>query len=109
MWWNTPGGKNTFRGCDSLEEWSNETKQETSNGNFTGLQIDPLLNGPYYTSITDPYKLEQLVGFRLKKDSPVKNIGVDPKSFNAFNIPVVDFFGNSIPRGKTLIFRCPSY
>lgn len=102
VWWHASEGKSTFRGYDSLEAWSDATGQEIYAGILRGSQTDPLFKGPPYTSITDPYRLERLVGFRLSENSPVKDKGIAPASVNAPVIPTSDFFGKPVPQGSGL-------
>ncbi|NQU85054.1 MAG: right-handed parallel beta-helix repeat-containing protein [Mariniphaga sp.] len=96
VWWKTDDGDINFRGFETLKMWSDATGQET-----TGLQADPFLTGPFFADITDPYKLEQLIGFQLMKNSPIKNSGINPESINIHNIPKSDFFGNDVPQGSS--------
>jgi len=99
VWWNTEG-KIKFMQYESLMDWAKTTGQETENGKIIGLQIDPQLNGPFLTSITDPYKLDDLIGYMLKPDSPLKNRGVKVRSVYGFEPPSTDFFSNPVPMGS---------
>jgi hypothetical protein len=97
-WWNT-GGSYKFMEFSGLAEWAKETGQEMINGHFAGIQQDPELKGPLITDITDPYQLEQLYGYKLEPDSPLKNKGLDFKSIFGLVQPDKDFYGNPIPAG----------
>lgn len=97
-WWNT-GGSYKFMKFHGLAEWAKETGQEMINGHFAGIQQDPELKGPLITDITDPYQLEQLYGYKLEPDSPLKNKGLDFKSIFGLVQPDKDFYGNPIPAG----------
>jgi hypothetical protein len=98
-WWNTKGDLK-FMKFASLAEWANKTGQEMMKGKFVGMQEDPRLKGPLLTDITDPHQLENLYGYTLHPDSPVKNKGLDLKSTFGIVMPVKDFFGNPVPLGK---------
>ena len=97
-WWNT-GGSYKFMEFSGLAEWAKETGQEMINGHFAGIQQDPELKGPLITDITDPYQLEQLYGYKLEPDSPLKNKGLDFKSIFGLVQPDKDFYGNPIAAG----------
>jgi hypothetical protein len=99
VWWSS-GGAVKFLQYDSLIEWAKATGQETSDGKITGLETDPILNGPFITGITDPYQLGTLTGYMLKPESPLKNRGVDVRSVSGFDPPSVDFFGNPLTNGS---------
>ena len=101
VWWNTPGGNISFRGCDSLEAWSSQTGQEMYGGQLRGSQVNPLLETPYFIKLTDPYQLEQLTGLQLQANSPAKDAGIAPKRFGVPVTPKHDFFGNAVPRGDS--------
>jgi hypothetical protein len=100
-WWSDDGIIR-FGEFESLLAWTKATGQETMNGRIIGMQTDPQFNGPFTTDITDPHKLGMLSGFMLKPESPLKNRGIDIKSFSGFDPPSVDFFGNPIPQGSAL-------
>jgi hypothetical protein len=51
---------------------------------------------------TDPYQLENLTGYTLQSDSPLKNKGLDIKSIFGLEQPDKDFFGNPVPKGSIL-------
>jgi hypothetical protein len=99
VWWST-GGSIKFMQFDSLVEWAKATGQEAMNGKIIGLQTDPHLNGPFITTITDPYQLGKLTGYMLKPESPLKNRGVVIESLYATELPTIDFFGNPFPQGS---------
>lgn len=98
-WWNTSGDKR-FLQYMSLEEWSKQTGQEILKGKFKGLQSDPLFKGPFLTDLTDPYRLEELTGYILRPESPIKNKGMNLNYIFGINLPEKDFFGNPVPAGS---------
>jgi hypothetical protein len=98
VWWKT-GEDIRFMEYSSLIAWAKATGQETEEGKIIGIQTDPQLNGPFMTSITDPYKLINLSGYMLKPDSPLKNSGLNVDSIFGFDAPSTDFFGNTVPQG----------
>lgn len=102
VWW-TAGGEISFGEFASLAEWAGATGQETMNGKIAGLQSDPLLTGPFTTSITDPYQLGTLSGFKLKPGSPLKNRGVRILTVPGIDPPSVDFFGTPLPENSAAV------
>jgi len=94
-------GQFNISGCKSLEEWRKTTGQETLNGKPVGLVVDPrvadLGKSP---TIGDPTKLYTLTAYRLEKDSPLIDAGLDLRSLFGIDPGNRDFFGNSIPQGK---------
>ena len=99
VWWSSEAMVK-FMEYSSLFAWAKATGQETLNGRIVGLQTDPLFYGPLLTGITDPYMLNQLEGYILKPDSPLKDLGVEIKTTFGFGPPSVDFFGNPVPQGS---------
>lgn len=98
VWWS-PGGVIKFMQYNSLAAWAKATGQETEKSRITGFQEDPGLKGPFTTDITDPYKLNNLYGYTLQADSPVRDKGIDIKSIFGFVPASMDFYGNNIPQG----------
>jgi hypothetical protein len=96
-WWN-PSGNLEILNFKSLKEWAANTGQEMLKGHLAGMQMDPRLKGPLITDITDPYQLENLTGYTLQSDSPLKNKGLDIKSIFGLEQPDKDFFGNPVPK-----------
>jgi len=94
-------GKYNFAGYKSLEEWRAATGQETLNGKPVGMVVDPkvtdLGSSP---TIGDPAKLHTLVAYRLQKDSPLIDAGLDIRSLFGIDPGNRDFYGNPIPQGK---------
>lgn len=99
VWWSSEG-KINFGKFGYLKDWAKESGQETENGKILGCQADPHLPGPFLTEITDPYKLNDLRGYILKTDSPLKDKGLKIKSLFGFDPPQIDFFGNPVPQGS---------
>lgn len=100
VWWKAGEGI-TFRDHKDLAAWSEATGQEKLNGQIAGKEIDPKLNGPFVTTITDPYQLYSLVGYTLSKKSPLYDSASGLTRFKLAS-PARDFFdnpvsGNSIP------------
>jgi hypothetical protein len=98
VWWS-PGGVIMLMQYNSLAAWAKATGQETEKGRITGIQEDPGLKGPFSTDITDPYKLNNLYGYTLQDDSPVRDKGINIKSIFGFVPASMDFYGNTIPQG----------
>ena len=98
-WWDVSGDKR-FLQYTNLEEWSKQTGQEILNGKFAGIQSDPRLKGPFLTDINDPYRLEELTGYILQPDSPLKNKGMNLNYIFGIDLPGKDFFGNPVPAGS---------
>ncbi|MFI5129614.1 MAG: hypothetical protein ACHQFX_06470, partial [Chitinophagales bacterium] len=78
--------------------WAEANNQERLNGLTFGKQVDPLLNGPFVTGLTDPYKLTSLTGYMLQSGSPLKNKGIILPAL--FKFPPSDFFGNPVSLGN---------
>jgi hypothetical protein len=97
-WWSS-GGTVKFMQYNSLRAWAGAIGQETENGRIKGFQVDPELKGPFVTDITDPYKLNDLTGFTLKTDSPLRDKGLEIKSIFCFEPAIVDFYGIHVPQG----------
>ena len=98
-WWKANKGI-TFRGYKNMDAWVEATDQERLSGQTAGKQVDPLLNGPFVTGLTDPYKLNSLTGYMLQPGSPLKNKGVILPSLFKMSLPSNDFFGNPVPLGN---------
>jgi Right handed beta helix region len=99
VWWNT-NKELSFRGYNSMVAWIEATGQEKLNEKITGKQIDPLLYGPFITTLTDPYKLNLLTGYTLKPESSIKNSGLDLQALFKIPFPSHDYFGNPVPQIK---------
>jgi len=94
-------GKYNYAGYKSLEEWRVATGQEMLNGNPVGMVIDPkLIDIGNNVTISDPTKLHMLVAYRLQKDSPLIDAGLDPRSLFGIDPGERDFYGNPIPQGE---------
>jgi hypothetical protein len=100
-WWNARGVIK-FMKFASLAEWAERNGQEMVKNHLAGMQLDPEFEGPMVTDITDPYKLENLIGFKLKAESPLKNRGLDVKSIFGIEGPAKDFYGNNVPSGVNI-------
>jgi len=88
-------------GHKSLEAWRAATGQEMLNGKPVGLAIDPKLTDlGTNATVGDPTKLHTLTAYRLQKDSPLIDAGLDLRSSFGIDPGDRDFFGNSIPQGK---------
>lgn len=97
-WWNAEG-KSGFMSYGNFSEWVKATGQEILNGRTIGKQTDPMLKGPFLTEITDPYELENLTGYTLLPESPLKNSGQEIRKLFNITQPMRDFFGNPVPIG----------
>jgi len=88
-------------GYKSLDEWRKATGQEMLNGKPVGLVVDPkLMDLGKSVTIGDPSKLHTLTAYRLQKNSPLIDAGLDLMSLFGIDPGGRDFFGNSIPQGK---------
>jgi hypothetical protein len=88
-------------GYKSLEAWRAATGQEMLNGKPVGLVVDPrLMDMGKSVTIGDPTKLRTLTAYRLQKNSPLIDAGLDLRSLFGIDPGDRDFFGNSIPQGK---------
>ncbi|MFB0552532.1 MAG: right-handed parallel beta-helix repeat-containing protein [Phycisphaerae bacterium] len=94
-------GKYDIAGYKSLEDWRKATGQEMLNGKPLGWIVDPMLmDMGKSVTIGDPTKLHTLTAYRLQKDSPLIDAGLDLKSLFGIDPGNRDFFGNTIPQGK---------
>lgn len=94
-------GKFDIAGYKSLEEWRKATGQEMLNGKPVGLVVDPKVTelGSNVT-VGDPTKLNTLTAYRLQKNSPLIDAGLDLRSLFGIDPGKRDFYGTSIPQGK---------
>ncbi len=94
-------GKYDIAGYKSLEDWRKATGQEMLNGKPAGLVVEPKLRdmGKSVT-IGDPIKLRTLTAYRLQKNSPLIDAGLDLRSLFGIDPGKRDFYGTSIPQGK---------
>lgn len=97
-WWNMQGN-NKFMKFSDLAEWAERSGQEKVKDHLVGMQVDPDFEGPLVTDLTDPYKLENLTGFKLKSRSQLKNRGLDIKAAYGIERPSKDFYGTSVSPG----------
>ncbi|UCC98447.1 MAG: right-handed parallel beta-helix repeat-containing protein [Phycisphaerales bacterium] len=94
-------GKYDIAGHKSLEAWRKATGQEMLNGNPIGLAVDPkLIDMGKSVTIGDPTKHHTLTAYRLQKNSPLIDAGLDLRSLFGIDPGDRDFFGTSIPQGK---------
>ena len=94
-------GIHAIPGYKSLEDWRAATGQETLNGKPVGLLVDPkLMDLGKSITVGDPTKLHTLTAYRLQKDSPLIDAGLDLKSLFGIDPGNRDFYGNPIPQGK---------
>jgi hypothetical protein len=89
VWWSI-GQPLEYMGMKNFQEWMNST------GFGNNHYIDPVLNGPFVTGITDPYKLHELTGYCLNASSPLRDLGIIMTS----EIDLTDFYGNHVFSGK---------
>jgi hypothetical protein len=99
-YWATDG-EYDIAGYQSLEEWRKANGQEMLNGKPVGIVVDPKVKelGSNVT-VGDPTKLHTLPAYRLQKNSPLIDAGLDLRSLFGIDTGDRDFFGNSIPQGK---------
>jgi hypothetical protein len=103
VWWSINGKVSEFGEYASFTDWVNATGQETRKGAVTGIWSDPLLNGPFTTDITDPYKLGGLTGYMLKPESILRSVRTEINTFQGYDPPQHDFYNNPLPADDTLI------
>lgn len=96
VYWKLDDQAISFRGFKSLEDWAMSTMQETWNEKLVGKVIDPVLKGPLTVDITDPRQLDQLTGFQLQGNSPLRKDGIDLGEMGIPSLPPTDYFGNPI-------------
>ncbi|HAX92690.1 MAG TPA: hypothetical protein DCY25_01875 [Bacteroidales bacterium] len=60
---------------------------------------DPVLEGPFNTDLTDPYRLDTLAGLMLPAGSKIKDSGIQIQPMYGFAPPLTDFFGYPVPKG----------
>ena len=88
-------------GYKSLEAWRAATGQEMLNGKPVGLVVNPkLIDMGKSVTIGDPTKLHTLTAYRLQKNSPLIDAGLDLRSLFGIDPGKRDFYGTSIPQGK---------
>ncbi len=100
VYWSVDGAFD-ITGYKSLEDWRAATGQEILNGKPVGLVVDPKVTelGSNVT-VGDPTKLRTLTAYRLQKNSPLIDAGLDLRSLFGIDTGDRDFFGNSILQGK---------
>jgi len=99
VWWPS-GTEIKFREYNNIIDWAEATGQEKLNGEMAGKQINPLLNGPFITDLTDPYQLHSLSGYTLKSTSSLKNSGLNLTTLFNLPLPPNDFYGSPVPMGS---------
>ncbi len=88
-------------GYKSLEDWRKATGQEMLNGKPVGLVVNPkLMDMGKSVTIGDPTKLHTLTAYRLQKNSPLIDAGLNLRSLFGIDPGKRDFYGTSIPQGK---------
>ncbi len=100
VYWAVDGAFD-IAGYKSLEDWRKATGQEMLNGKPVGLVVDPKVTelGSNVTA-GDPTKLHILTAYRLQKNSPLIDAGLDLRSLFGIDPGKRDFYGTSIPQGK---------
>jgi hypothetical protein len=90
-------------GYKTLEDWRSATGQEMLNGKPVGMVVDPkVVDLGEAPTIGDPTKLHTLNAYKLQKDSPLIDAGIDLRSRFGIDPGKTDFYGNPIPQGKGL-------
>ncbi|UHD14840.1 right-handed parallel beta-helix repeat-containing protein [Thiocapsa bogorovii] len=75
------------------------TGQETLNGVSTGLAVDPgLVNPGLGGTIGNPNRLNKMLDYRLKTNSPLVNRGIDLKALLGLSTGTRDFYGTGLPQ-----------
>lgn len=86
----------------SFPSWRDGTGQETLSGVRIGTDINPLLmNAGGGGTIRNPFRLNTLSAYQLQPSSPLINEGVDLFSLFGINPGSRDFYGNTIPQGRS--------
>jgi len=94
-------GQFNIAGHKNLEAWRKATGQEMLNGKSVGLVVNSkLMDVGKSITIGDPTKLHTLTAYRLQKDSPLIDAGLDLRSLFGIDPGKRDFYGNTIPQGK---------
>ena len=89
----------------SLTSWRDATRQERTRTKLTGYQGNPrLINAGNGGTIGNADLLDQLIGYRLQKRSPLvdRGRGYPPGIGGAGDVPVTDFFGEPALLGSQI-------
>jgi hypothetical protein len=89
---------NIFIGTGKMITGKNSGSSYTDN--IWTTSADTVLQGPFVTDITDPYKLKTLTGLMLPSASKIKDCGIQILSMYGYDPPSNDFFGNPCPQGS---------
>jgi hypothetical protein len=86
---------------NNLADWRTSTKNEVINTNPFGISKDPLLTNIGNSITIYPKPQEELTSYRLLKNSPAIDAGIDLDSLFNIKIGNRDFFNNLVPYGKS--------
>jgi hypothetical protein len=95
VYWPADGQKLLFDGYASLDEWAEETGQESAGGKVMGRYVDPRLIGVGTSLPVDPKKLGGMLAFRLQSNSTCVDAGI-PIEHNGGR----DFWDNPVPESE---------
>ena len=98
-WWSIQS-KFKFNGMTDFKTWSQKPGLENMEGTVTGINSDPMLVDPHTPEITRPSALHSIKGMGLKKNSPLRNKGLDLHKYFHLSAVSRDFLGNTSPQGK---------
>ncbi len=97
LYWSS-GHAPDFQGYASLEQWRDQTGQETRAGSAVGWFADPLLAAAGAGgTLGDVGLLSTLTAYQFPEGSPAIDAGVDPVELGAA-APEVDFYGTPLPQ-----------
>jgi hypothetical protein len=95
-------GDESIAGYKNIKEWAQATGQEMIDGNIVGFYTDPMLQGPFVLTLTDPEEinLRNLSSFALRSGSPLIDRGLDLGKLYRINAGSNDIAGTPVPQGK---------
>jgi len=99
-WWSIQS-KFKFNGVTDFIGWSQNSGMENLEGAVTGININPMLQDPHTPAITGPSELYSVTGMGLKKNSPLRDKGLDLYKYFRLNSGGRDYFGHEAPLGKS--------
>jgi hypothetical protein len=59
------------------------------------------LKGPFIARLTNPYQLQSFFQFKLQRNSPLKDQGLDLQVLFHIPYPQHDLYGNKVPQGNS--------
>jgi hypothetical protein len=98
-WWSILS-KFKFNGMTDFKTWTQKPGMENLGGLLTGININPLPEDPITPAITRTSSLHSVTGMALKKNSPLRDKGLDLHNYFQLNTGGRDFLGNKSPQGN---------